>query len=1044
MLLVPCVAMGANTHSNALKAQAAKAIYSNVANAGPISGTVKDETGAALPGVSVAIKGTNVGTQTDLNGHFKLNANPGDVLVFSYVGYLRKEVTVGTNTNYEVSLASDAKSIKEVVVTALGITKSQSAITYDQQTVSGKELETAKDPSFVNSLTGKVAGLDIQTSSSGPGGSTKAVLRGNKSLTNSNNVLYVVDGVPLNANTTGQPNGIFSYGADGGDAISNINPDDIESMSVLKGASASALYGSQAANGVILITTKKGKAGKTEVNFSSNTTFQSPVKLPEFQSEYGMGDGGVSSASGSGISTDSWGAKESGDYYDIKNFYNTGSTLINSVSVSTGSEKNQTYVSYANTHSDGIEPGSTFNKNNFTIRNTSKLFNDKVTIDASANYIYQKAVNRATEGTYFNAVFDAYTFPRGQDLEQYQNFETYSTARNINVQNWPSGLASFDDNPWWDVNRDATTQYLNHLLGSLSAKYDIASWLNFQVRGKLDREDLNSNQKMYATSYATLVGPEGDYSYNQSTSTQIYADALLNFNKQFGDIKVTATAGASLQDNQYDANGFKIQLAKFDNYFNVSNADFTTNNTSFTQTTPTRNQIQSLFISAEISLKDWLYLEGTARNDWSSALAYTNSDDFFYPSVGANAILTKAFKMPDWISFSKIRVSFAGVGNTINSYYSTPTQYPVGASASVTLNPIQPLVTLKPEFTKSEEIGTEWRFLNDHINFDVTLYKTNTLNQLFTVTTTLASGYGGYYLNAGNVQNKGIEGTLGYNGNITHDLAWNSTVTFSMNKNKILSLYTDNSSGTPNVITRFQLPDAADSYSLEARVGQSFGEIYAADFKRDAQGRIIVNTDATTDAPTSLGVNNGNAQQFKDVGNANPNFLLGWNNTFKMKNFDLSFLVDGRFGGTAVDMTQSYLDYYGDSQATATARNNNGGMVAINGVDGTTGKAISQVPAQIYYQSAGSRQGALAAYAYSATNIRLREASLGYTFPGTAFNNKISSLRIAFTGRNLFFFYCKAPYDPDVTMSTDNGLQGIDVFGLPSQRSLGFNISARF
>jgi TonB-linked SusC/RagA family outer membrane protein len=989
----------------------------------PVKGVVKDENGLPLPGVSVKVKGTTRGTQTGVDGQYTIDAQAGEVLLFTYVGYTTKEVTVGVGNTASVVLTSDSKNLTEVVVTALGITKTSQSLTYDQQTVNGKELQVAKDPSFINSLTGKVAGLDITTSSSGAGGSTKVVLRGNKSISGNNNVLYVVDGIPLNENTTGQPNGPFAYAPDGGDGISNLNPDDIESISILKGASASALYGSQAANGVILITTKKGKAGTTQIDFSSNTTFQKPFSLPKFQSEYGQGD---TSTTANPNSLSAWGPKQSGNFYDVKSFFNTGTQLINSLAISTGTEKNQTYVSYSNTHADGIEPGNTFYRNNFTIRNTSKILNDKVTIDASANYIDQKTVDRPTSGTYFNPLFGLYLFPRGADFAQYKNFEVYDPSRSLMVQNWPAPFQAgpFTDNPYWVQQRDPTTQGLNRILGSLSAKYDITNWLNFQIRGKLDRTDFENDQKIYASSISILTGPDGSYDYGQSTNTQVYSDALLNINKKLGAFNVSGTLGASIQDNQSYSNGFAGYLGTIDNYFNAGNLDKT--NTTFTQNTTTEVQTQSLFFSAEAGYKDMLFLDVTGRNDWSSALAFTPHESFFYPSVGLSGLLSKMLKMPDWVSYSKLRVSYSEVGNSIQSYLSTnPVQYSE-ANNILSLNPIQPLVTLKPERTKSFEVGTEWRFFNDHLSFDATFYKTNTYNQLFTVSTTKASQYSGYYLNAGNVQNEGLEGTLGYRGKIGSDLSWNSTVTFSLNRNKIVSLYTDYSTGVANVITRLQLPSAFDSYSLEVRQGKPYGEIYARDFQRDASGNIEV----AGGKPVLQG---SDPSDYTDVGNSNPNFLLGWNNTFKYKNFDLSFLVDGRFGGKVVDMTQAYLDYYGDSQASATARDNGG--VTVDGQHFT---------AQNYYTAIGSRQGALAQYAYTATNVRLREAAIGYTIPGTAFNDKIKNIRIALTARNLFFFYLKAPYDPDTTLSTDNGLQGIDLFGQPSVRSFGFNISAKF
>lgn len=1036
MLLVPCIAFGANSHQKATNSKATitnTGASQNVKNAAAVKGTVVDETGAPLAGVSVVVKGTTNGTQTDVNGKFTLNVSPGQVLVISYIGYVSKQVTVGNDAAITISLAPDAKNLNEVVVTALGITKRSEAITYDQQTVSGKELQTVKDPSFVNSLNGKVAGLNIEQSSSGAGGSTKVVLRGNKSIYGNNNVLYVVDGIPLNDNTSGQPNGPFAYGADGGDGISNINPDDIESISVLKGASASALYGSAAANGVVLITTKKGKAGKTTIDFSSNESIQKATYLPQFQSEYAQGD---STDKVNPTSESSWGPKQSADYYDVKNFFQTGNLLINSLAISTGSDKNQTYVSYANTESKGIEPVNSYGKNNFFIRNTSKMLNDKLTLDASASYIDQKTKDRPTSGTYFNPLWGLYMYPRGANFEQYKNFEVYDPTRSIYAQNWPSAFLGpgFSDNPYWVQNRDMTTQSMNRILGSLSLKYDFTDWLNLQVRGKLDKADFVNEQDIYATSIGVLSSAKGNLSYNQTTNTQVYSDVLLNMNKKFNDFTVNGTLGASIQDNeQY---GWSIGsnsglsgagLETIVNYFNLSNVDLST--ASINQTNTTTAQTQSLFFSASFGYKDMLYLDVTGRNDWTSTLAYTNTPSFFYPSFGLSDILSKTLTLPEVISYAKVRVSYAQVGNGLPSYLSTePVQYSE-SNGHQSLTPAFPFTGLKPESTHSWEVGTEWRFFHDQLSFDATYYHTNTYNQLFNFAVSTSTGYSSRYINAGNVQNSGFEGTLGYNGKIG-SLGWNSSVTFAMNKNKVITLFNDPSTGA--AVTRVQLPSAFDAYSLEVRDGKPYGEIYARDFLRDASGKIeTTGTPGTTSYKPLLEATD--PAGYTDVGNSNPNFLLGWNNTFKLSNFDLSFLVDGRFGGKVVDMTQAYLDANGDSQISATARDNGG--VTIDG---------EHFAAKSYYEAIGSRQGALAQYAYSATNVRLREAAFGYTFPGAMFGGTVSNLRLALTARNLFFFYLKAPYDPDIALSTDNGLQGIDLFGQPSVRTFGFNLSARF
>jgi len=1017
--------MGASSHPNAINTNITTTGISRSMKAqGPIKGIVKDETGLALPGVTILIKGTTTGTQTDVNGKFALNANPGDVLVISYVGYLTKQITVGSNTYFDITLAPDARNLNEVVVTALGLTKSEASISYDQQTVGGKELEVAKDPSFVNSLQGKVSGLEIQQSSSGAGGSTKVVLRGSKSINGSNNVLYVVDGVPLNSLTTGQPSGVFSYGADGGDGISNINPDDIESISVLKGASASALYGSSAANGVVLITTKKGQAGKTVVTFNSNDTWSKAIQVPKLQTEYGEGSGGTDVAN----SVDSWGAKETGGEPNSQpgQFLVTGSNYTNSFTLSTGTEKSQTFVSYANTVANGIEPGNKFVRNNISFSNSSKFFNDKLKLDVSANYITQDRKDAPISGTYFNPLSSIYLFPRGMDFEQYKTYEVFDPSRNINIDNWFQPVASnadYFENPYYIQYRNPTDQGLNRFLGSITAKYDINSWLNIQGRIKVDAAEQTYSQDLYAGTNTLFASPSGHYSYSATPQDQVYSDLLLNFNKDLSkDFNINGTVGAIIQDNQFSSTGFNANLGNIDNFFNVSNLSLAAGN-PFSQTNKTENQTQSLFATVDFGYKKFLYLDVTGRNDWASALAYADNSSFFYPSIGLSDVLSSMFKMPDVITFSKIRLSYANVGNSIPSFVSTnPAQYSLNSSGFLDLVLTQPLGDLKPEKTHSFEIGTEWRFFNDHLSFDATYYHTNTYNQFFDIGTSTASKFQNRYVNGGDVENHGFEGSLGYNGKIGA-VQWNSNLTFSLDRNKIISLYTDPTTGPQ---TRFVFPNSSfDSYSEEARVGHPYGELYAADFVRNADGSIVLANGVPTveTDPT----------KFKDIGNANPNFMLGWSNTFKVKNFDLEFTVDGRFGGDVLDLTGAYMDEYGTSIASAKARDA-GGVV----VDGTT------VPAQAYYQAVGSRQGALAQYAYSATNVRLREASFGYTFPGSMFGGAVSNIHLALSGRNLFFFYLKAPFDPETILATDNTLQGLNLFSQPSVRTIGFNLTAKF
>lgn len=1020
ILLVPCVALGANTHSAALKAHANSAgISRHVANAGPISGTVKDETGAPLPGVSVSIKGTNTGTQTDVNGHFKLNANPGDVLVFTYIGYEPKEVTVNTVSTYTITMTPTGKNLNEVVVTALGIKRESKTLTYGTQTIGGEEVNRVKDPSFVNTLEGKVAGATISQSASGAGGSTRVVLRGNKSISGDNTALYVIDGIPMPKNLSGQPGSIFG-GMDGGDAISAINSDDIESITILPGAASTALYGSDGANGVILITTKKGKAGKTQVNFSSSTSFQKPFDLPKLQTEYGQGSGDTTNT---GVLS-SWGAKTSQGSYDPMSFFNTGSTFINSINVSTGTEKNQTYVSAQSTNNKGIIPNNKLDKYNFTVRNTSQFLNNKITLDVSANYIQQNTFNRPVVGFYYNPLVMVYLFPRGVDFSPYKNYEIADASRGgLPVQNWPDAYYLSDigtANPYWLVNRDNTIENQSRILGTISLKYQITDWLSLQGRAKVDRMNDVINQDFYATSPPVLVGPKGGYRYIPSNITQTYGDLILNVNKKFSDFTLNANLGAVIQDNQ--SNGLNIggNLSQYDNLFTVRNLDVTSLDNA-TQNTD-RQQTQSLFATANLGYKDFVFLDVSGRNDWNSTLAYTNNLSFFYPAVGLNLIISQLAKLPEPISFLKLRGSVSDVGSGLDQNYLTTTQYPFSG------NVVQPtglgsLQTLKPQKSLTTEFGIDSRFFNDRLTFSANLYHTATTNQLITVNAPSSALHSTQVFNAGKVTNKGIEITMGYNATFSKDFAWNPSINFSANRNKIVSLltYKDPVSGNPVKIDSVLISNSA--YDSRVQVGGSFGDMYLPVVQKDANGNIV--TDAS-----GLPVRNSVEQK---VGNYNPNFNVGFENTFRYKHFNLSFLVDGRFGGQVIAGTQAVLDQYGVSEATAQARNAGGVMV--------NGKMVS---AQSYYTNQGGRAGILGQYVYSATNVRLRELSFGYTIPGSVFNNTIKSLNISVVGRNLFFFTNKAPFDPDLAYSTDNGSQGFDMFNLPTVRSYGINLSASF
>jgi TonB-linked SusC/RagA family outer membrane protein len=978
-----------------------------------IKGVVKDETGLPLPGVSVKIKGTDTGTQTGADGSYTLDAKAGDVLVFTYIGYLPKEVTVGSGDTANVSLTPNSKNLNEVVVTALGISRQSKTLSYGVQTFKNSDVNAVKDPSLVNTLSGKVAGAEITRSSSGVGGSTKVVLRGNKSINGDNNALFVIDGIPMPRLESGQIASAFG-GMDRGDGIENLNSEDIESITVLPGSSASALYGSQGSNGVILITTKKGIAGKTVINFSSNTAFDSPFQLPKFQNVYGPSSDGAN---------DSWSTTKltTPSSFNPKDFYNTGKTFTNSLSVQTGTEKNQTYFSFESTNATGIIPNNKLDKYNFTVRNTSKFLNDKLTLDVSANYISQNVDNRPNQGFYYNPIVPLYIFPRGVDFNQYKNnYEVYDPSRNLMVQNWPYAVSDIaTQNPYWIVNRNNNQDRLSRILGTVSAKYTFTDWFNVQARVKVDRSNDVFEAENYASSTTTLVGSKGGYQYNPSGVTQTYSDVIANFNKKVSDFSINANVGASIQNSLSSGSNISGNLLNFANVFSISNIDYSR---VFPTQYSDRLQTQSLFGTATIGYKDELFLDVTGRNDWDSSLAFTNKDNFFYPSVGLNAILSQIFKLPEFITFAKLRANLTNVGNGASSIlYATNPTYPVN-NGTVNAIGAAPFTTLKPENTRSYEIGTDWRFFNDALSLTVNAYKSFTTNQIYSIVPSKATTYSNFYFNGGDVRNEGLETTVAYTLK-SGDFKWQPSLNFSLNRSKILSVlsYVDPSTNQAAELNYVTL--STDFFDLRVQKGGAFGDIYSRTLEKDAAGNYI--TDAN-----GLPIR---SNDFSKVGNYNPNFLAGFQNQFSYKNFNMSFLIDGHFGGQVVSMTNAVLDQFGASQATAQARENGG--VNVNG---------KKVDAKAYYDLIDGRNGLAAAYVYSATNIRLREVTLGYTLPGSYFNNKVKKIGLSLLARNLFFIKNDAPFDPDETLSTGNGFQGLDIFNLPTTRSIGFKINAQF
>ena len=988
-----------------------------------ITGQVVDAKGEPLIGVSILVKGTTDGAITDLDGNYKIvtkSNNP--VIVYSYIGYKTQEIPLKGQTAINITMMDDTQVIDEVVVTALGIKRSEKALSYNVTQVDAESALAVKDANFINSLNGKVAGLNINSSSSGIGGASKVVMRGSRGIEQSSNALYVIDGIPMyNLSASGGSEEMQSQGST--EAIADINPDDIESMSVLSGAAAAALYGSNASNGAIVITTKKGKVGRVALTVSSNTEMLSPFVMPQFQNRYGT----------SGTDA-SWGKRlNEANYrgYDpASDYFQTGLIGTESVTLSTGTEHNQTYLSAAAVNSRGIIPNNKYDRYNFTFRNTTLFLEDKMKLDVGAQYIMQKDRNMVNQGIYANPLSSAYLFPRGNDWEDYKMYERYDLERNMYTQYWPQGGGSFRlQNPYWINYRNLRENDKDRYMLSAALSYDILSWLNVAGRVRLDNSYNTYTQKYYASTIATIAeGENGFYGVTNTRDKQTYADLLLNINKTFGeDWSLTANIGASYSDNRSEALAVSGPIAAngLPNFFTVAQLD---KETGKREETGYREQTQSIFASAEVGYRSTYYLTLTGRNDWPSQLAGPNSkqSSFFYPSVGGSVVLSELFKLPESISYLKLRASWASVGLPFGRFLAYPTFSWNTSTGAYSSQSAYPLYDLKPERTDSWEVGLTARFLK-HFNFDVSFYNTKTYNQTMDAKLSPTGGYSTFYAQTGNVRNRGVELSLGYK-NTWNKFSWSSNFTFSANKNKILSLI----DGYINPVTGEEITkDRMDVGGLSKarfilKVGGSLGDLYSqSDLLRDSNNKIYVNADG------NVAVNDKADDIY--LGSVFPKANMAWRNDFQYGNWGLGFLLTARLGGVVYSATQAVLDSYGVSEATAAARDNGG--VVINGND--------MIDAQKWYTVVGADSGIPQYYAYSATNLRLQEASVSYTIPRKKLKN-IMDITLSLVGRNLWMIYCKAPFDPESVATTGNYYQGIDYFMMPSLRSVGFNLKLKF
>ena len=1000
-----------------------------------VRGTVTSSDGEPIIGANVIELGSNNGTVTDLDGNYQLKVGPNAILEFTYTGYVSQKFTVGNQTIINVTLA-EGVALSEIIVTALGISRERKSLSYAAQTIQGGQLTQVRDANFVNTLQGKVAGLVVTSASSGVGGATRVNLRGNRSIQSSNNALFVVDGVPVDNSTPGQVGNDFG-GYNGSDGVANINPDDIESINVLKGAAASVLYGSRAANGVILITTKKGSAGAISVDVNSGAQFDAPLTLPQLQNEYGQGNGGAFGAKASA----SWGPKMNNQAVtdwtgksqnmvpqpnNISDFFQIGSSFNNSVGIKGGTDKVQSYFSFTNNQAAGVVPGNSLDRNTINLRISTNL-SKKFSTDAKVSYVNQILNNKLRSGEESSEVMNLYKTPRSIRIEDMQNYESEAGVPTY----WTS--SSIYMNPYWTINRTSADEERTRTTGLVSATYQINDDIKVLARVGLDQyTDKGENTFFNNTLLFAWLGGTYQKSFRQVQERN--SELLLIGNKKLNNkVKLSYTFGvadvARKSDfTQTSANGLLVP-----NKFDLGFARNLAVGTGFIE-----RDLQSVFGSVQVSLNDYLYFDVTARNDWSSTLPAPHS--YFYPSLGLTAVLSDMVELPSFISFAKLRGSYTRVGNDAAPYLLTQTYSfsQGGVGGFINRDATQAFGELKPELTTSLEFGFDGRFFDNRIGLDVTFYKTNSINQLLSLPLAPASGFSNQYINAGDIENSGVELTLTGSPIKKNDLTWDVMLNYARNVNAIVALH-------PDIKQTFISSGFVRTAGVLVKEGGAYGDLYADGWARTPSGQLIMDG-AGKPLVSSI-------QEY--LGNFNPKFTLGLNNAFSFGKIRLNVLVDARIGGVMTSGSDASLAFDGSSAITTAYRE--GGWV-LPGVTLSNNEYIPNtypINAETFWTTVSKgRYSWGQVFTYDATNVRIREAAVGYDI--TINSQYVKKATLSIVARNLFFLAKgnaiidipgiptrKMWFDPDVNLGAGN-YQGIEFGTLPSSRSIGLNLSLSF
>jgi TonB-linked SusC/RagA family outer membrane protein len=1011
-----------------------------------ITGVVTGDNGKPVPSATVSVKGGTQSVVTDENGRYSISVeNNNAVLIFSSVSYGAKELTVGNSSSLNAELKATSADLGEVVVTALGIKREKKSLGYAMQEVKGETLVSAKEPNLANALSGKVAGLQVIRSSDGPAGSAKILLRGSNSLTGSNQPLIVVDGIPID-NFTGAPdNGYWNRSLDMGNGIADINPDDIESLSVLKGPSAAALYGSRAGNGVILITTKSGKRQNgLGITLSSTVGFESIFTNPDMQSTYGQGMDGVYKQD----LTTSWGPKAEGQsvpnwdgrnvplatYDNVENYMRTGVTQTHSLSFQQQFRSTGVYTSFNRLEDKGLVPGIKLTRTNLTARAVTKFGNnDRWTTDTKIQYSNALANNRPIGGRDNSSAYVLYLLPRSLDIRQFSNPRT-PDGKMI----WFPGAGS-QINPYWGNQYNLNQDNRDRFIMNGSVKYNFTSWLNAEVKGGADMYTTNTESKVYSGSPLT---PTGRYGLGKTTFSETNYSTLITARKDnvFGKLGGIVTLGGNLMAQKWSSLSSNSGVLVVPDLFSLNNGvSNPTVGEGFTQ-----KKINSLYGNVQFNYDGYLFLDATFRNDWTSTLSKSNRS-FFYPSLSLSYVLTDMLtkvgsQVPSWLSYGKLRASYAEVGNDLPPYqlYNT---YMIGKDPNGNTTASRNGVLLDPnvqnELIKSVEVGAELRFINNRFGLDFAWYKANATNQLIDLPMDPQSGYSAKKINAGDIQNTGIE--LMVDARILNkpsSLNWNVALNYSTNKNTVEEL--------AEGVTKYGL-GGFDDVAVLAVVGERYGEIYGTRFNRVKDqaspyyGQIILNADGL---PTR-------DPEIVRLGNQQAKALLGVTNTFEYKGIGLSVLVDARIGGEIFSATQVAMQAAGTAAVTAPGGNRNDFVVQGVVADGTGFKPNAKsVTQQLYWRAVATANnlGVSEANLYDASNLRVRNIQLSYDLPLRMLSKTpIQRAKVGVSCNNVWLIKSHVRgIDPESVYATNTNATGFENAGLPTTRTFLFNLSLSF